>query len=78
MSEFTDLQEEVEKLQNQSVQDLHNATSILTRAQQLYNDTSQVTIQELQGEYVYTVSVVFICIELILWLQKYIPNRLAE
>ena len=50
VSEFADLQVEIERLQNQSVQDLHNATSILTRAQQLYNDTTQVTMQQLQGE----------------------------
>ena len=50
VSEFADLQAEVERLQNQSVQDLRNATSILTRAQQLHNDTNQVTLQQLQGE----------------------------
>ena len=50
VTEFADLQVEIERLQNRSVQDLGNATSILTRAEQLRNNTSQVTIQQLQGE----------------------------
>lgn len=50
VNKFEELQEEVERHYNQSVQDILAANSSLTKAQQLQNDTNQVTVQELIGE----------------------------
>lgn len=50
VNKFEELQEEVEGHYNQSVQDVLAANSSLTKAQQLQNDTNQVTVQELIGE----------------------------
>ena len=49
VNEFTALQAEADTQQISSLQILQNATNILTSAQQLYNSTNQVTIQQLQG-----------------------------
>ena len=49
VNEFTALQAEADTQQINSLQILQNATNILTSAQQLYNSTNQVTIQQLQG-----------------------------
>ena len=53
-SELSHLQAEADALKAQSVQDLDNATNILTSAQQLRNNTDQVTIQQLQGKCAHT------------------------
>lgn len=50
VNKFEELQEEVERRYNQSIQDVLAANSSLTIAQQLHNDTNQVTVQELKGE----------------------------
>ena len=50
ISKFSSLQEEVERRHNQSMQVLHDASYTLTSAQQLRNDTNQVTMQQLQGQ----------------------------
>lgn len=50
MSELSDLQVKADALEAQSTQDLHNATDILSRAQELHNSTNQVTVQQLQGQ----------------------------
>ena len=59
MSKAAELEEETDAQYSESVQILENATSILSTAQQLSNNTSQVTLQQLQGQPLFTREVIF-------------------
>ena len=54
VSEAAELEEETDAQYSESVQILQNATIILSTAQQLSNNTRQVTLQQLQGQPIFT------------------------